>query len=147
MINPKEAQVMLVQVCEKVVHTLAEENKIEKTQFNIRIDLETPTSKPIFALFDKTTLVKRSDLNEIINAGGGKSMSMIVGMYVRDVIKNIFVSSMKEFQVDSSKELFLLLYTKQEDGLGVPYIAIYKQNAKIDALPVSQLIGADTDNT
>ncbi len=147
MINPKEAQAMLVQVCEKVVHTLAEENKIEKTQFNIRIDLENPTSKPIFALFDKTVLVKRSDLNEIINAGGGKSMSMIVGMYVRDVIKNIFVSSMKEFQVASSKELFLLLYTKQEDGLGVPYIAIYKQNVKMDALPVSLLIGADTDNT
>ncbi|MNE99331.1 hypothetical protein D3C80_1979900 [compost metagenome] len=72
---------------------------------------------------------------------------MIVGMYVRDVIKNIFVSSMKEFQVSNSKELFLLLYLKQEAELSVPYIAIYKQGIKLDALPVAQLIGVENGNT
>lgn len=39
-------------------------------------------------------------------------MVMIVGMYVRDVIKNIFVLFMKEFQVLNFKELFLLFYLK-----------------------------------
>ncbi|MNU67067.1 hypothetical protein D3C71_563980 [compost metagenome] len=141
MINSKEAQAMLVDVCAKVISTLAEENNIEETQLNIRIDLENPTSKPVFALFNQSTFVKRCDLNTIINAGGGKGMGMIVGMYVRDVIKNIFVSSMKEFEVSDSKELFLLLFVKQEDDLTVPLIAIYKQGIKLDALPVAQLIG------
>uniref|UniRef100_UPI002627AFD8 hypothetical protein n=1 Tax=Fluviicola sp. TaxID=1917219 RepID=UPI002627AFD8 len=79
--------------------------------------------------------------------GGGKGMAMIVGMYVRDVIKNIFVSSMKEFQASSTKELFLLLFLKQEGELSVPHIAIYKQGEKMDVLPVSLLIGADSNNT
>lgn len=143
MINPKEAQAMLVEVCGKVVCNLAEENSIEKMQLNIRIDLENPTAKPVFALYNKSTFVKRCDLNTIINAGGGKGMGMIVGMYVRDVIKNIFVSSLKEFQATDTKELFLLLYIKQEDQITVPYIAIYKQGTKMDALPVSQLIGIE----
>ena len=141
MINSKEAQAMLVDVCTKVIGTLSEENSIEKTHWNVRIDLEFPTAKPVFALFNQTKFVKQSDLNTIINAGGGKGMGMIVGMYVRDVIKNIFVSSMNVFQVSYTKELFLLLYVKQEDQTAVPYIAIYKQGIKLDALPVAQLIG------
>lgn len=143
MINPKEAQAMLVEVCEKVVCNLAEENSIEKMQLKIRIDLENPTSKPVFALYNKSTLIERVDLNKIINAGGGKGMAMIVGMYVRDVIKNIFVSAVKEFQATDTKELFLLLFIKLEDQKTVPYIAIYKQGVKMDALPVSQLIGIE----
>jgi hypothetical protein len=142
-INPKDAQAMLVEVCGKVVCNLAEENTIEKTQLNIRIDLENPTSKPVFALYHKSNFVKRTDLNTIINAGGGKGMGMIVGMYVRDVLKNIFVSSVKEFEATDTKELFLLLFIKQEDQTTVPYIAIYKQNVKMDVLPVSQLIGVE----
>lgn len=39
-------------------------------------------------------------------------MGMIVGMYVWDVIKNIFVFFMKEFQVNDMKELFLFFYVK-----------------------------------
>ncbi len=141
MINSKEAQAMLVDVCSKVIVTLAKENNIENSQLNVRIDLEFPTAKPVFALFHQTKFVKQCDLNTIINAGGGKGMGMIVGMYVRDVIKNIFVSSMKEFQVSDTKELFLLLFIKQEEQTSVPYIAIYKQGKKIDALPVANLIG------
>lgn len=143
MINPKEAQGMLVEVCGKVISTLAQENNINKSDLNIRIDLENPTSKPLFALFNKSTFVKRVDLKEIINAGGGLGLGMIVGMYVRDVVKNIFVSSMKEFQVSDSKELFLLLFVKEQEELNIPYIAIYKQGEKMDALPVAQLIGID----
>lgn len=146
-INPKDAQAMLVEVCGKVIRTLSEENNIESSEMNIRIDLENPTAKPVFALFHRSKFVKQCDLNTIIVAGGGKGMAMIVGMYVRDVIKNIFVSSMKEFQVSNSKELFLLLYLKQEAELSVPYIAIYKQGIKLDALPVAQLIGVENGNT
>lgn len=142
-INPKEAQKMLTEVCTKVICNLAEENQIETTQLNVRIDLENPTSKPVFALFHQSKFVKTSDLNTIITAGGGRGMGMIVGMYVRDVVKNIFVSSVKEFQATDTKELFLLLFVKQEGELTVPYIAIYKQGVKMDALPVSQLIGIE----
>lgn len=147
MINPKEAQGMLVEVCGKVISTLAEENNIEKALLNVRIDLENPTSKPLFALFNQSKFVKRTELKEIIHAGGGKGLGMIIGMYVRDVIKNIFVTSMKEFQTTESKDLFLLLYVKQVDELSVPYIAIYKQGVKMDALPVAQLIGVEHGNT
>lgn len=146
-INPKEAQAMLVQVCGKVIATLAEENTIEPTQLNVRIDLESPTSKPVFALFRQSDFIKRLDLKAIIQAGGGNGLGMIVGMYVRDVVKNIFISSAKEFQVSSTKDLFLLLFVKQEGELSVPYIAIYKQGVKMDALPVSQLIGVENENT
>lgn len=143
MINKKEAQGMLVDVCGKVISTLAQENNIGKTQLNVRIDLENPTATPVFALFNKSTFVKRSDLNTIIRAGGGKGLGIIVGVYVRDVIKNIFISAMKEFQMKDSKEFFLLLFVKQEDEVSVPYMAIYKQGEKMDALPVEQLIALE----
>lgn len=147
MINPKEAQGLLVDVCGKVISTLAEENNIHKTALNVRIDMENPTSKPVFALFNQSTFIKREEMKTIIHAGGGKGMSMIVGMYVRDVIKNIFVTSMKEFETADSKELFLLLFVKQEEELFVPFIAIYKKGTKMDALPVAQLIGLENGNT
>ena len=86
-------------------------------------------------------------MKTIIHAGGGKGLGMIIGMYVRDVIKNIFVSAMKEFQSTDTKELFLLLFVKEENEQSVPYIAIYKQSEKMDALPVAQLIGVENGNT
>ena len=147
MINPKEAQGMLVEVCGKVISTLAQENNIEITDLNVRIDLENPTATPVFALFNQSKFVKREDLKTIIHAGGGKGFGMVIGMYVRDVIKNIFVSAMKEFQSTDSKELFLLLFVKQVDETYVPCIGIYKQNVKMDALPVAQLIGVENGNT
>ena len=147
MINSKEAQGMLVDVCGKVISNLAEENNIEKTTLNIRIDLENPTATPLFALFNQTKFVKRAEMKTIIHAGGGKGLGMIIGMYVRDVIKNIFVSAMKEFQSTDTKELFLLLFVKEENEQSVPYIAIYKQSEKMDALPVAQLIGVENGNT
>ena len=147
MINSKEAQGMLVDVCGKVISNLAEENNIEKTTLNIRIDLENPTAPPLFALFNQTKFVKRAEMKTIIHAGGGKGLGMIIGMYVRDVIKNIFVSAMKEFQSTDTKELFLLLFVKEENEQSVPYIAIYKQSEKMDALPVAQLIGVENGNT
>ena len=147
MINSKEAQGMLVDVCGKVISNLAEENNIEKTTLNIRIDLENPTAPPLFALFNQTKFVKRAEMKTIIHAGGGKGLGMIIGMYVRDVIKNIFVSAMKEFQSTDTKELFLLLFVKEENEQSVPYIAIYKQSIKMDALPVAQLIGVENGNT
>ena len=147
MINSKEAQGMLVDVCGKVISNLAEENNIEKTTLNIRIDLENPTATPLFALFNQTKFVKRAEMKTIIHAGGGKGLGMIIGMYVRDVIKNIFVSAMKEFQSTDTKELFLLLFVKEENEQSVPYIAIYKQSIKMDALPVAQLIGVENGNT
>ena len=116
MINSKEAQGMLVDVCGKVISNLAEENNIEKTTLNIRIDLENPTAPPLFALFNQTKFVKRAEMKTIIHAGGGKGLGMIIGMYVRDVIKNIFVSAMKEFQSTDTKELFLLLFVKEENA-------------------------------
>lgn len=144
-INPKEAQVMLTEVCNKVVYNLAEENNLEQAHLNVRIDLENPTAKPVFALFKQSQFLKRSDLNAIVHAGGGKGMGMIIGMYVRDVIKNIFVSSAKEFQAESTRELFLLLFIQREGAIDVPHIAIYKRGVKMDALPVSQLIGAASE--
>ena len=147
MINRKEAQGMLVDVCGKVISNLAEENNIEKTTLNIRSDLENPTAPPLFALFNQTKFVKRAEMKTIIHAGGGKGLGMIIGMYVRDVIKNIFVSAMKEFQSTDTKELFLLLFVKEENEQSVPYIAIYKQSIKMDALPVAQLIGVENGNT
>jgi hypothetical protein len=143
MINKKEAQRLLVEVCGKVISTFAQENNIEKTHLNVRIDLENPTATPVFALFNKSMFVKRCDLNTIIRAGGGKGLGIIVGVYVRDVIKNIFVSAMKEYQMKESKEFFLLLFVKQENELTVPYMSIYKQGEKMDALPVEQLIAIE----
>lgn len=143
MINKKEAQRLLVEVCGKVISTFAEENNIEITHLNVRIDLENPTATPVFALFNKSTFLKKCDLNTIIRAGGGKGIGMVVGIYVRDVIKNIFVSAMKEYQMKDSKELFLLLFVKLESELSVPYMAIYKQGEKMDALPVEQLIAIE----
>jgi hypothetical protein len=146
MLNPKEAQTMMVEVCTKVILTLAEENKLESIHLNIRIDMENTTSKPVFALFNKSAFVKQSDMKEIIHAGGGQGLSMIVGMYVRNVIRDIFIEALKRFELTDSKQLFILLFVKQTEDVTVPHIAIYKQGEKVDSAPIAELIGV-TDNT
>jgi hypothetical protein len=142
MINPKEAQTMMVEVCTKVILTLSEENKIDPTRLKIRIDMENARAKPIFALFDTSGFVKKSNLNEIIHAGGGQGLGMIVGMYVRNVIRDIFAEAIKRFELSDSKELFILLFVAQVEGVTVPHISIYKQGEKVDTAPIAELIGA-----
>ena len=141
MMNPKEAQTMMVEVCTKVILTLSEENKIDPTRLKLRIDMENVGAKPVFALFDASTFVKKSNLNEIIHAGGGKGLSMIVGIYVRNVIRDIFVEALKRFQPSDSKELFILLFVADIEGVTMPHIAIYKQGEKVDTAPIAELIG------
>lgn len=146
MINQKEAQTMIVDVCHKVIITLAQEQQLPADSLNIRVDLETLTAKPVFALFDKSKFIRRCNLSEIVNAGGGKGWTLIIGTYVRDMISKIFSAAMARFEAVETAELFVLLFIREIEGVTVPHIAIYKQGKKVDSAPISELIGVD-DNS
>lgn len=141
MINPQDAQTIMVDVCTTVLTTLANENKLQVQDINIRIDMENPTSTPLFALFNKSTLVKRMDLKAIVRAGGGKAFSMFIGMQVRKIIKDIFVESVKSLELNSTKDMFVLLNAKEQQTTLIPYIVLYKLGTKVDAIPITQLVG------
>src|SRR3989338_1971354 len=103
--NDKEqASQLIVEICDKVIVTLATENKIQPTDLIVRVDLENTSAKPVFGVFENSKLIAKPSLNEVIRAGGGQSFAMVASMYVRNIIKDIFVLSMQRFELKDSKK-------------------------------------------
>lgn len=142
----QEVKTYVVDVCQKVILKLAKDHKIEDHHLNIRIDMENQQSKPIFGLFHVSKFLAHSSLKEIIHAGGGMGMSMLLGMYIRNIIRDIFIASLKRFELNDTKDIFVLLYIKEEDENKTPMIAIYKKGELVDAIEVGGIIGDTNDN-
>lgn len=140
--NEKEqASQFIVEICDTVIVTLATENKIQPTDLIVRVDLENTNAKPVFGVFENSRLIAKPSLKEIILAGGGQGFAMVASMYVRNIIKDIFVLSMQRFELKDSKQLFVLLYLKSVSEKNHPFIAIYKDGEYMDSAPMSEFIG------
>ena len=140
----EDVKIYIVEVCQKVIATLSSENKIEQLNLNIRIDMQDKISKPVFGLFDKSTFLARSSLKEIIHAGGGIGMSMLIGMYIRNIIKDIFLASLKRFEITDTKDIFVLLYLKENDDqkTTTPMMAVFVKGKLMDTIDVGEIVAA-----
>jgi len=137
-----ETRELVVETCNKVIEHFSNEHKAENTEIKVRIDLEKVGAKPIFGIFNKSNLVERCTLKKIIHAGGGKGFSMIIGVYIRNIIKDIFIQSLKQLELDNPKQIFILLYLKSENSVTHPCVALYKNGDYLWSLPISQVIDA-----
>ena len=138
----EDVKTYIVEVCQKVISTLSSENKIEQLNLNIRIDMQDKLAKPVFGLFDKSTFLSRSSLKEIIHAGGGVGMSMLIGMYIRNIVKDIFLASLKRFEITDTKDIFVLLYLKENDDqkTTTPMMAVFVKGKLMDTIDVGEIV-------
>ncbi len=135
--NTKEAQTYLVQTCKEVITTLAGQHQIDKSHLNIRIDMQHITAKPVFALFEKSVFLAPCSLKELIHAGGGKGFTMLLGMHIKGIIKDIFKASLEQFKLTDTKELFILLFLKADQ----PLIGIFVNGVFHQSVPIGEIVG------
>lgn len=138
----KEVKEMVVDTCVNVITQLATEQKVKKEDLQIRIDLESIKSKPLFGLFYESQFLCRKLLKEIIKAGGGQGFNMILGTYIKKIIRDIFSQTMTQLKIENSKELFVLLYLKEQEGELTPMFAVYHNKEFIWCMEIGEAIDA-----
>lgn len=131
-----EIKALVVELCQNVVTNLSDTHKVEKEKMKVRIDMKDLISKPVFGLFNQSSFLVQCNMKEIIEAGGGKGASMVVGVYVQDIISNIFSKSLTFFEIENTRQMFILLTLKND----IPIISIYKDGVFMDAVPVEDFI-------
>ena len=136
----KEAKEMVIGTCSKIVEQFSQKHSIESTAVKIRIDLEKLGAKPVFGIFDNSTLLERCSLKSIVRAAGAKGFSMIIGIQVRSIIKDIFVQSLRELKLNDPKDMFLLLYQRQVDNILKPVIALYAKGEYNWSLTIEEIV-------
>lgn len=149
--NANDAQAYTVEVCQNVLLNLAAAKGIQPADLKLRIDMQNAVADPVYALFDKVigknTFIERCTLKEIIHAGGGQGLAMILGMHIKGIIRDIFKASLLRFEITNTKQLFLTLYLQQKGTEFVPMIAVFKNGQFMDAEPIGGIIGVTNDNT
>lgn len=142
----KEAQKIVVDICSNLLLHFAEKHKVEPKNINIRIDLEKLGAKPVFGIFENSTLLEKCSLKSIIRQAGGKSFSMIIAVQIRSIVKDIFRQSLKQLELKDSKELFLLLFgADAEDGIK-PSLALYNKGVFEWSLTIKEVMQVATEN-
>lgn len=137
----EETKGFVIEACITALLTLAKNRKVDHKHLSIRVDKENLAAKPIFGLFNKSDFHAHCTLNEIICAGGGRGITMLLANQVRNIFRDIFLASMKQFEITDTKRIFVLLYLKEEDSKHVPMIAIYKDKVFMAEIPVGDTIG------
>lgn len=139
----QELKELAVEICSKVITTLSEKHTIK--ELRIRIDLEHAKATPVFGLFDKSTFRGRCALKEIINAGGGQGMGMILSAFIKKMLKDIFFQTMTRLAFNDPKQMFVLLYIKSTDSVTIPTISIYKDGVCLESMPIADVIVASSN--
>lgn len=138
----KEVKELVVDTCTNVITQLATQQKLEKDKLLIRIDLETIKSKPVFGLFDESIFLSKKSLKEIIKAGGGQGFNMILGTYIKKIIRDIFSQTMSQLKIENSQEMFVLLYLKEKENELEPMLAVYHNKIFIWSMLIGEAIEA-----
>lgn len=137
--DSKEVKDYVLNVVKEVFTTLSKEKQIEAQELNIRIDLQGLFSNPVFALYRKASFLCPSSLNEIVVAGGGKQYKMIVGVQIRGIVSKIFKAALKQFNLNDTKQMFVMLFIKVENEITMPMLGIYKQGQLVDEIPIGDI--------
>lgn len=134
--EPNEVSEFLTATCTEVLTVLAEQHKAEK--FFLRIDLEHMGTNPVYALFDGSTFLSRCTLKDIIRAGGGMAMYMLISMEVVKIVKQIFNETMRRMEFDDTKRMCVRLFMSETN---VPTISIFKDGQHLDSVAIAEAIG------
>lgn len=132
----KEAQGAVVGVCGTVLETLAKENGIQPDAIRLRIDLEYLKAKPVFSIFEYSTFRAKSSLRDVVIAGGGRGLAMIISMHIKGIIRDIFKATLARCQAIDTKEIVVLMYL---DG-SVPTLAILFKGEFLESLSVETIV-------
>lgn len=138
MFNKKETLGYVVETCRNVLTKLGSEHKISIPR--LRIDLGSLDAKPIFALFDQSTFITKCSLKEVIHSGGGKGMAMLLGVYIKNLIRDIFSSTLKELGVEDTKRMFVLLHLSETDEVTIPMISIYLDGKSLQCSEIENAV-------
>ena len=141
-----QAKEIVVETCQKLMTHYAKKHNSEDKEVKIRIDLQKVGAKPVFGIFKNSTILEKCSLKNIIHAGGGKGFSMILGVHIRNIIKDIFIQSLKQLELNDPKQIFLLLYLKSEQDVTMPCIALYKNGDYLWSLPIADVVDASVQN-
>ena len=141
----KEAAEIVVETCSKLLDHYAKKYDTQNTNVRIRIDLEKLGAKPVFGIFDESTIVERCTLKDIIRASGGGGFSLIIGMYIRNIIKDIFTQSLKELKLSDSKQMNLLLYLDTTGENTQPTIGLYRVKEFVWSLSIAEIMEASLE--
>ena len=135
-----ETQKIVVEVCEKVLTSLAETHQKEAQNIRLRIDVETIKSKPVFGVFDQKIFIGHLTLNEVIAHGGGKGMGLIIGMYLKNIIRDLFLGFTKHLNENNTKNIFIILHFKTIGEINQPVLSIYHLGKLVDSIAVGEII-------
>lgn len=136
-----EAKEIVIETCNEVVEHYAKRHGLSSEAVRIRIDMENTASKPVFGIFDNSTILERATLKQIVRAGGGGALTMIISHSVQNIIKDIFAQSLKQLELTDSKRIFLILQTKEnENGVTFPHISLYKDGVHYWSLAVAEIM-------
>lgn len=135
----KEVRDYVLSVVKEVFTSLSKEKQLNAQELNIRIDLQGIFANPVFALYNKATFLCPSSLNEIVIAGGGKQYKMIVGVQIRGIVQKIFKAALKQFNLNDTKQMFVMLFVKSEQEDLLPMLGIYKHGQLVDEIPIGDI--------
>lgn len=136
-----EAKEIVIETCNKVIEYYTNRHEVSSESLRIRIDMENTASKPVFGIFDNSTFLERATLRQVVRAGGGGALTMIISVSVQNIIKDIFVQSLKQLELTDSKRIFLILQAKKnEDGVTFPHIALYMNGVRKWSLSVAEIM-------
>lgn len=141
----KEAKEIVVETCSQIIEHYGQKHKTENENIRVRIDLEKINAKPVFGIFNQSTIVERCSLKDIIRVSGGKGFGMLIGVYIRNIIKEIFTQSLKVLEISDTKQVFLLLYLHDKDGTIQPTIGLYQGNNFIWSLSIDEIMDASLE--
>lgn len=138
-----EAKEIVIDTCTNIVTHYATKHEVKTCELKIRIDLEKINSKPVFGIFKNSTFLEKVTLKDIVSTGDVQGFKLLITMSVKDIIKNIFVQSLKQLKINDPKEIFLLLDLKVDDSsVTFPSIGLYNIGQHLWSLPISEVMDA-----
>ena len=129
-------------MCQEIIENLAAQKQVPPLKLFIRIDLKDRFAKPLFSLFSSSVLIGEISLNEIISAGGGKGLGMLLNVTIRNLIRDIFLGALKRYSEQDTKQFFLLLSSQLVEGVKQPYLSVYYNSKRVDKLPIAEIMAA-----
>lgn len=119
-----EAENIIIDACSNLLIGIAEQEYILPSNIGVRVDLEKENSKPILSVFDKAKHIKRITVKELAKASGVGVMSGMINMTIGKIVQSIFKYGMQQYNVPTTKELFLLIHLKHIGNNVQPNTAI-----------------------
>lgn len=138
MVDPNEAKEYVVRTCTNVLTELASAYNVAVPR--VRIDMKSLKDNPVFGLFDSSTFKAHCSLREVIRAGGGKGMTMILGVYIKNLIRDVFSGTMKRLAFTDSKEMYVLLHLSAVDSVTIPMISVYRNGERLETIPIGDAV-------